>query len=169
MAIPNDTTCPSCGHENARGANFCSSCGVRIGAIRDEKTDAIAVEDLVGADASSDDQAAEDQGFDRSGFGPEMGILFVGAGSKAGSRYALDTEVVTAGRHPDSTIFLDDVTVSRRHAEVRNEAGNYIVRDVGSLNGTYVNRERVDEATLHDGDELQVGKFKLVFYRGIAS
>ncbi len=164
MAIPNDTTCPSCGHENARGANFCSSCGVRIGTIRDEKTDALAVEDLVQAEDQGDDH-----GFDRSGFGPDMGMLFVGTGSKAGSRYALDTELVTAGRHPDSIIFLDDVTVSRRHAEVSNVAGEYIVRDVGSLNGTYVNRERVEEATLHDGDELQVGKFKLVFYRGVAS
>jgi pSer/pThr/pTyr-binding forkhead associated (FHA) protein len=67
------------------------------------------------------------------------------------------------GRHPDSEIFLDDVTVSRRHAEFRREGSHYAVADVGSLNGTYVNRERIETATLKGGDEVQIGKFKLVF------
>lgn len=74
--------------------------------------------------------------------------------------------VVTLGRHPESAIFLDDVTVSRRHAEVRIEEGAFRVSDVGSLNGTYLNRERIESATLTSGDELQVGKFKLVFLVG---
>ena len=87
-------------------------------------------------------------------------------GSKAGARYALDTDVVTMGRHPKSDIFLDDITVSRRHAEVRREGSRYWVRDVGSLNGTYVNRERADDRELLEGDELQIGKFKLVFVHG---
>lgn len=103
---------------------------------------------------------------DRSLFPADTGILVVLAGPKAGSRYALDAAVVTAGRHPDSDIFLDDVTVSRRHVELRREGSQYLVRDVGSLNGTYVNRARIDEAVLADGDELQVGKFKLVFAHG---
>jgi len=75
--------------------------------------------------------------------------------------------VVSAGRHPESDIFLDDVTVSRRHAEIVREGDQYLVRDVGSLNGTYVNRERIeDQARLNNGDELQVGRFKLVFLSG---
>jgi pSer/pThr/pTyr-binding forkhead associated (FHA) protein len=72
--------------------------------------------------------------------------------------------VVTAGRHPDSDIFLDDVTVSRRHAEFRRDGQSVKVRDVGSLNGTYVNRDRIDEVTLSNGDEVQIGKYRLVYY-----
>ena len=75
-------------------------------------------------------------------------------------------DVTEIGRHPDSHIFLDDITVSRRHAELRRDGGEYSLNDVGSLNGTYVNRERVEEAILHSGDEIQVGKFKLVFLAG---
>ena len=77
--------------------------------------------------------------------------------------------VTSAGRHPDSDIFLDDVTVSRRHAEFRSDAGEFVVVDVGSLNGTYVNREPVDTAVLVDGDEVQIGKFRLVFITGPAA
>ena len=77
-----------------------------------------------------------------------------------------DGDTVTLGRHPESDIFLDDITVSRRHAEVRRDGARYRVRDVGSLNGTYINRDRIDEQELHEGDELQVGKFKLLFVFG---
>ena len=84
-------------------------------------------------------------------------------GPNAGSRFLLDQDVTTAGRHPDSDIFLDDVTVSRRHAEFRREGSGYTVHDVGSLNGTYVNRERIDAAPLSGGDEVQIGKFRLVY------
>jgi pSer/pThr/pTyr-binding forkhead associated (FHA) protein len=80
----------------------------------------------------------------------------------------LDTDVVTAGRHPDSDIFLDDVTVSRRHAEVVKTGDGWIVRDVGSLNGTYLNRERIErDVPLSNGDEVQVGRFKLVFLSAV--
>ena len=99
---------------------------------------------------------------------PAGGLLLVRSGPNAGSRFAIDKEVVTAGRHPNSDIFLDDITVSRRHAEVVRQDGGYLVRDVGSLNGTYVNRSRIDESVLSDGDELQVGKFRLVFFSGSA-
>src|SRR5258707_1081719 len=75
----------------------------------------------------------------------------------------LDGELTTAGRHPDSDIFLDDVTVSRRHAEFYRQGARFTVRDVGSLNGTYVNRERIEEAELIGGDEVQIGKFRLLF------
>jgi len=93
----------------------------------------------------------------------DHGMLVVKRGPNAGSRFVLESDVTRAGRHPESDIFLDDITVSRRHAEfVRSETG-YLVRDVGSLNGTYVNRERVEEGELHGGDEVQIGKFRLVY------
>lgn len=95
-----------------------------------------------------------------------IGMLLVRKGPNAGSRYVLDAEVTQAGRHPDSDIFLDDITVSRRHAEITRRADGYVLRDVGSLNGTYVNRDRVEESKLAHGDELQIGKFKLVFLTG---
>ncbi|MBN1170862.1 MAG: FHA domain-containing protein [Micromonosporaceae bacterium] len=97
---------------------------------------------------------------------PGTALLAVRRGPNAGARFLLDHDVTTSGRHPDSDIFLDDVTVSRRHAEFHREGGVFTVRDVGSLNGTYVNRERVESATLHSGDEVQVGKFRLAFIAG---
>jgi pSer/pThr/pTyr-binding forkhead associated (FHA) protein len=93
-------------------------------------------------------------------------LLVVKRGPNAGSRFLLDRSTTSAGRHPDSDIFLDDVTVSRRHAEFRREGGEFVVVDVGSLNGTYVNREPVDTAVLANGDEVQIGKFRLVFLTG---
>ena len=93
-------------------------------------------------------------------------LLVVKRGPNAGSRFLLDRSTTSAGRHPDSDIFLDDVTVSRRHAEFHRDGGTFTVRDVGSLNGTYVNRERVEAATLSNGDEVQIGKFRLVFIAG---
>ena len=95
-------------------------------------------------------------------------LLIVQKGPGSGSRFLLDTDVVTVGRHPDSSIFLDDVTVSRRHAEFRRKGSEFDVRDVGSLNGTYVNRDRIDSVSLTDGDEVQIGKYRLVFFAGHA-
>jgi pSer/pThr/pTyr-binding forkhead associated (FHA) protein len=93
-------------------------------------------------------------------------LLVVKRGPNAGSRFLLDRSTTSAGRHPESDIFLDDVTVSRRHAEFHREGGVFTVRDVGSLNGTFVNRVRVESATLSNGDEVQIGKFRLVFLTG---
>lgn len=93
-------------------------------------------------------------------------LLVVKRGPNAGSRFLLDQETTAAGRHPDSDIFLDDVTVSRRHAEFRRNGADYEVVDVGSLNGTYVNREPKNSAVLSNGDEIQIGKFRLVFLNG---
>ena len=90
-------------------------------------------------------------------------LLLVIRGPNAGSQFLLDQPVTSAGRHPDSDIFLDDVTVSRRHAEFYRHGDRFTVRDVGSLNGTYVNRERIEEAELFGGDEVQIGKFRLLF------
>ena len=93
-------------------------------------------------------------------------LLVVKRGPNAGSRFLLDQDTTAAGRHPDSDIFLDDVTVSRRHAEFRRNGEEYEVVDVGSLNGTYVNREPKNSAVLSNGDEIQIGKFRLVFLNG---
>lgn len=101
-------------------------------------------------------------------FATTEGLLVVDDGPKGGSRYALDQPTITAGRHPESDIFLDDVTVSRRHVEISNAGGVFSAKDVGSLNGTYVNKQLVDEVELADGDELQIGRFKLLFFHGTA-
>ena len=123
------------------------------------------------ADFSNAQEAAATAGAEGQLFGAEAlpqgsGLLVVKRGPNAGSRFLLDQDATTAGRHPNSNIFLDDVTVSRRHAEFRWVSGEFQVVDVGSLNGTYVNREPVDWAVLANGDEVQIGKFRLVFLTG---
>jgi pSer/pThr/pTyr-binding forkhead associated (FHA) protein len=95
-------------------------------------------------------------------------VLVVRRGPTAGSRFLLGRTVTSAGRHPDSDICLDHVTVSRRHAEFRLQRGAFHLVDVGSLNGTYVNREPIDSIVLTNGDEIQMGKFRLVFFTGPA-
>ena len=90
-------------------------------------------------------------------------LLVVQRGPNAGARFLLDAERTTAGRRPDSDIFLDDVTVSRKHAEFIRRGELFVVRDVGSLNGTYVQRDRIEEAVLRPGDEVQIGKYRLIF------
>jgi pSer/pThr/pTyr-binding forkhead associated (FHA) protein len=97
---------------------------------------------------------------------PGTALLVVMRGPNNGARFLLDDAEVSSGRHPDSDIFLDDVTVSRKHAVFVREGQGYSVRDVGSLNGTYVNRRSVDHALLHNGDEVQIGKYRFVFYVG---
>lgn len=157
--------CNQCGHRNPSGANFCSSCGAALELSPAEG----------GADHTVTFQPTEGQGEPAAEEAltvsiddvPEgLGLVIVKRGPNAGSKLVLEKEVTTAGRHPDCDIFLDDITVSRRHAEFTHSASGYVVRDVGSLNGTYVNRERVDEAALAHGDEVQIGRFKLVFFSG---
>jgi hypothetical protein len=149
--------CSRCGHQNAVDSSFCSSCGNDLADAEGFPTTETPVVDLEEGTEEVDVEHALG----------DLATFVVKRGPKAGSRYGLDEEVVTIGRHPDSGIFLDDITVSRRHAEVRRSGEGYQVADVGSLNGTYVNRQRIETETLQDGDELQVGKFKLVFFRGV--
>ena len=151
--------CPRCGHSNPVGANFCSSCGADLDKADDHTSTTMTVTVPI-------DTPAEEIDVEMSELAPGVGMLVVTRGPNSGSRFALDEALVTAGRHPDSMIFLDDITVSRRHAEVRKVGDGYKVADVGSLNGTYLNRQRVEEAELHDGDELQIGTFKLLFLAG---
>jgi pSer/pThr/pTyr-binding forkhead associated (FHA) protein len=150
--------CPSCGHENPLSANFCSSCGTDLMPGGEHHT-TMSV-------SLGDDSASEDIEVELGELDPGVGMLVVTRGPNSGSKFALDQPLVTAGRHPDSDIFLDDITVSRRHAEIRHADDGYHLVDVGSLNGTYLNRQRVEDAVLHDGDELQVGTFKLLFIAG---
>jgi len=156
--------CNQCGHRNAPGSNFCSSCGAALAmAPVDDTTDTIVF------NPSEERELEDDLGVSLDELPEGIGMLLVRKGPNAGSRYVLDAEVTQAGRHPDSDIFLDDITVSRRHAEITRRADGYVLRDVGSLNGTYVNRDRVEESKLAHGDELQIGKFKLVFFLGQAN
>lgn len=156
-----ERVCPACRHHNDPTSNFCSSCGERIGGGPEEPTAAIPVVPIATTETPEADHLA-----DRKGFSEGDGILLVETGPKSGSRYALDQETTTAGRHPDSDIFLDDVTVSRRHVEITSNVGTFRARDVGSLNGTYVNKQLIEDVELHDGDELQIGRFKLLFFHG---
>ena len=151
--------CNQCGHRNPAGSNFCSSCGAALELSRDDRT--ITFQGIDAAEGTDDDVTV---GLDE--LPGDTGVLVVKRGDNAGSKFALQAEVTTAGRHPDSHIFLDDITVSRRHAEIARTPAGYVVRDVGSLNGTYLNRERIEEASIANGDELQIGKFKLVFFAG---
>lgn len=153
--------CNNCGHNNPLGANFCSSCGAPLDLANQENT-TVTFHPEDPADRVDDELAV-----DLDDLPQDVGMLVVKRGPKGGSRFALTEAVTTAGRHPDSEIFLDDITVSRRHAEVRKDGGDYYASDVGSLNGTYLNRERITSPVkLANGDELQIGKYKLVFFMG---
>ena len=149
--------CNRCGHRNGPGSNFCASCGAALEVPTEDTT--ITFQPVEAAGDVAEDELTVSIGELAEG----LGMLVVKRGPNAGSKFVLEKETTQVGRHPDSDIFLDDVTVSRRHAEFVRQAEGYLVRDVGSLNGTYLNRERLDEAVLENGDEVQIGKFKLVY------
>lgn len=159
--------CNNCGHRNQLGANFCSSCGAILESLAPDHT-TITFHPIEPVDPVDPvDPGVDEVVVVAENLSIDTPVLVVRRGPKAGSRFALDRDVITAGRHPDSDIFLDDITVSRRHAELRRVAdGTWLACDTGSLNGTYLNGRRVDTAILANGDELQVGKFKLVFLFG---
>lgn len=144
--------CSQCGHQNEPGARFCSRCGSPLG-VPDSETTAI----FAPVEVEPEDEATLAE------LDPDQAVLIVRRGPAAGTKFLLDRQVVAVGRHPESDIFLNDITVSRRHAEIRREERVFEVVDVGSLNGTYVNRDRVERAELSSGDELQIGKFRLLF------
>jgi pSer/pThr/pTyr-binding forkhead associated (FHA) protein len=155
--------CTTCGNRNPDGARFCAQCGTRL----PEPSDATATIQIPDPATETSDRLlnpVDAAAVDALPVGHAMLVVQRGPGS--GSRFLLDKDVVSAGRHPDSDIFLDDVTVSRRHAEFVRSGETYTVADSGSLNGTYVNRDRIDKVALKDGDEVQIGKFRLVFYSG---
>ena len=147
-------TCHNCGHEDKQASRFCPSCGNKIVNESEENTDVFEIVDSVPHEN------------DRAQFPQDCGLLVVESGPKAGARYGLEEEMVTIGRHSGAGIFLDDITVSRQHAQIERANDQYLVRDVGSLNGTYINRERIDTAQLQDGDEVQIGRFRFFFFHG---
>ncbi|MFC7502912.1 FHA domain-containing protein [Nocardioides sp. CPCC 206347] len=167
--------CTACGRQNPDDARFCSQCGTRL-VEQDASTPAVSDATATiqfGAGASAGDRVetsdralspVDAAAVDALPIGHALLVVQKGPGS--GSRFLLDADEVTAGRHPESGIFLDDVTVSRRHAVFRRDGGTFTVEDAGSLNGTYVNRDRIEKTQLTDSDEVQVGKYRLVFFSG---
>ncbi|GHC86663.1 hypothetical protein GCM10007079_30130 [Nocardiopsis terrae] len=168
--------CTQCGHAVADDARFCSHCGTPIRRAEQQSPqtatagesggDVTSTISISGIQALEEEEPGDELGGDdpasADALPPGTALLVVRRGPNAGSRFLLDSDVTTAGRHPNSDIFLDDVTVSRRHVEFFRRGNGFGVRDVGSLNGTYVNREPVDEAELGGGDEIQIGKFRMV-------
>ena len=156
--------CTACGTENPAGNRYCANCGTALpDAAFASGPDATSIISTGSTPEMDVDFSTEAHQGAVDALTPGSALLVVKRGPNAGSRFLLDEDVTTAGRHPDSDIFLDDVTVSRRHAEFRREGNGYTVHDVGSLNGTYVNRNRIETATLAGGDEVQIGKFRLVY------
>ncbi|MGC9154841.1 MAG: FHA domain-containing protein [Ferrimicrobium sp.] len=151
------STCPQCLEVNPPSAHFCAACGARLLERPEETTGSLDVIDpsvLVQEEGTESMEPAPTGGY---------GYLMIQIGQEAGSWFQLDRKIMSIGRHPDSDIFLNDVTVSRRHAEVELRDEGYYIKDAGSLNGTYVDRERVEEEKLCPGNEIQIGKFRLLF------
>ncbi len=151
--------CPECGFTNAEGANYCQRCGSFIGAQPPEKP-------------ATEGQTATYRIGETGEFIPvELGdvvargaaLVIRSGGGRVGESFVLEADRMTIGRRPDADIFLDDVTVSRDHAMLVHRSDEWFLDDLGSLNGTYVNRQRIESQRLGDGDELQVGKYKLTF------
>jgi len=143
----------------AEGANYCPKCGAFQGATEAPKEDATTATYVI------DDQTGELKPVDVGDVAAQSGALVVrSGGGRVGQSFPLTGEKMTIGRSPEAGVFLDDVTVSREHATLVRRGGDWFLDDSGSLNGTYVNRQRVDSHRLADGDELQIGKFKLTFF-----
>jgi len=163
--------CPYCGHDTADAqARFCPACGRSLADAAAEhavdSTSALTISVPRESDAEPEielettlvDPAVLEK------LAPGSALLVVAHGPAAGARFLLDSEVTSAGRHPNSDIFLDDITVSRRHADFTKVDDGFQVRDVGSLNGTYVNRSRIESVALRNGDEVQIGKYRMMFF-----
>jgi FHA domain/zinc-ribbon domain len=147
--------CPECGFQNPEAANYCSKCGALL--VKDEggaeTTQTYTPEEIDDEDGALDEIAAE---------GPALVVR--SGGGRAGEHFSPQADQTTIGRSPDNDIFLDDVTVSRKHAVLVHVGGEFRIEDLGSLNGTFVNRRRIDSATrLESGDEVQIGKYRLSF------
>lgn len=166
--------CTACGRQNPDDARFCSQCGTRLAEAGAPQgvSDATATIQFGGGSTAGDRVETSDRALSAvdaaavDALPVGHALLVVQKGPGSGSRFLLDADEVTAGRHPESGIFLDDVTVSRRHAVFRRVGGTFTVEDAGSLNGTYVNRDRIEKTQLTDSDEVQVGKYRLVFFSG---
>ncbi|MEY2514187.1 MAG: hypothetical protein QOJ89_1545 [bacterium] len=148
--------CPECGFVNDDGANYCQKCGAYIGPMDSPKDPATATYRI--------DETGELIPVELEDVVAQGAALVIRAGGgRVGESFALQDDRITIGRRPDCAVFLDDVTVSRDHALIVRRGGDWHLDDLGSLNGTYVNRHRIETHRLVDGDELQVGKYKLTF------
>jgi hypothetical protein len=149
-------TCKRCGSSNGPTATFCGNCGFAL-------REAGLSETTISFHPGPEDRMEGDLTV-RLGALEGPAVLVVKSGADAGTRFVLDKESVTCGRHPESDIFLNDVSVSRKHAAIMRTESGFRLADAGSLNGTYVNRKRVEAVDLHNGDLIQIGKFKLLFF-----
>lgn len=146
--------CTRCGHPNRDDARFCAECGAPL---QGEATVSL-------TPVEAEEDATADFPFPHDHLEPGQALLLVKRGPNAGSTFLLEHEAAAIGRATEGEIFLDDITVSRKHAVVERRSDGWYVRDLGSLNGTYVNGEQVDETKLVSSDEVQIGRFKLTFF-----
>jgi ribosomal protein L40E len=144
--------CPECGFQNPEAANYCARCGAHL--VRAEESETTMT-------FTPEDAEEEGLGLPEGIGGPALVVR--SGGGRSGETFPLEGERVTVGRSPDCDIFLDDVTVSRKHAAITKDGNAFSIQDEGSLNGTFVNRRRVEGAELEDGDEIQIGKYRLTF------
>ena len=148
--------CPECGFQNPEAANYCSKCGALLHTAEPaEQTQTFSAEDGPESLDALDDLGVK---------GPALVVR--SGGGRAGETFVPEGERTMIGRSPDCQVFLDDVTVSRKHAALVSRDAHWFVEDQGSLNGTFVNRRRVESAELADGDEIQIGKYRLTFFAG---
>lgn len=145
--------CPECGIRNSEGASFCVRCGASL--IAEQPESATTLSFVPGEDTGEIPPFAA--------CADDACLVIRSGGGRGGETYVLRGDRVTIGRHPDAGIFLDDVTVSRHHAVVVREGESWVIVDEGSLNGTFINRRRGDRTVLSDGDEIQIGKYRLTF------
>ena len=147
--------CPECGFQNPEAANYCTKCGALL--VRDES----GADTTMSFTPEEGDEESADILDEIKTEGPALVVR--SGGGPAGEHFLLEQESTTVGRSPDCDIFLDDVTVSRRHALVKRSNDQFLIEDQGSLNGTFLNRRRIESGGLEDGDEVQIGKYKLTF------
>ena len=151
----NYTYCPECGFQNPETANFCAKCGTRL--VKEPPSGDTTMTFTPDEDVSETGVPLEEMGVE----GPAL--IVRSGGGRVGETFRPEGAETTIGRSPDCGIFLDDVTVSRRHAVLTHRDGRFFIEDQGSLNGTFLNRRRIESAPLEDGDELQIGKYRLTF------
>ncbi len=154
--------CTKCGHYNPENSVFCARCGVRFD--QEETPHGDSTVGLPAVESESEEEV--EISLPTQPLEAGNALLMIKKGPDAGMSFTINRDIIVVGRHPESDIFLDDITVSRRHAEIRRDGPAFKLLDTGSLNGTYLNRERIEAAMLENGDEIQIGKFRLLFFAG---